>query len=190
MQALELITGRMSVGPKLQSGEDVTDAELEVLYQAAMTAPDHGNLNPFRFLTIRGEARAKLGDVFAESALLRNPELEEALVEKDRAKPQRSPVLIAVIAKIVPDHPKAPRIEQVLTAGMAGYNMMLAARAGGLAAIWLTGAPSYDAHVLDALGVQSDEEMLGFIYVGRPRREMTSPRRADWRNHVSEWTGN
>ncbi|WP_417518975.1 nitroreductase [Minwuia sp.] len=189
MTAYDLVASRVSIGPKLQTDEAVSDAELEKLYQAAMTAPDHGNLNPYRFLTIRGAAREKLGDIFAEAARQRDPDIDPAKVEKDRLKPLRSPVVIAIIAKITPDHPKAPRIEQVLTAGMAGYNMILAAQAQGLGAIWLSGAPAYDANVLSALGVGENEEMLGFVYVGRPKREIAGPRRADWRNHVSEWTG-
>lgn len=187
MTAYDLVANRASIGPKLQTDEDVTEAELEKLYAAAMTAPDHGNLNPFRFLTIRGTARERLGDVFAEAALKRGE--DQSAADIARTKPMRSPVLVAVIAKITPDHPKAPAIEQVLTAGMAGYNMVLAAQATGLAAIWLSGPPAYDAHVLGALGVGENEQLLGFVYVGRPKRDISGPRRADWRNHVSEWTG-
>ncbi|WP_416899580.1 MAG: nitroreductase [Minwuia sp.] len=187
MSAYDLVAKRASIGPKLQTGDDVSDAELEKLYEAAMTAPDHGNLNPFRFTVIRGAAREKLGDVFAEAALKRGE--DQAAADIARTKPMRSPVLIAVIATVTPDHPKAPPIEQVLTAGMAGYNMVLAAQATGLAAIWLSGPPAYDAHVLASLGVGENEQLLGFVYVGRPKRDVSGPRRADWRKHVSEWTG-
>ncbi|ANK82233.1 MAG: hypothetical protein TEF_16640 [Rhizobiales bacterium NRL2] len=187
MKPIELVTNRASVGPKLQTDEEITDAELETLYAAAMTAPDHGKLTPWRFLTIRGEARGRLGDIFAEAAEKRGE--DAGAVEKDRKKPLRSPVVIAVIARITPDHPKAPPVEQVLAAGMAGYNMVLAAQAEGLGAIWLSGAPAYDRHVLQALGIGPDEQLLGFIYVGRPKREFAGPRRADWRQFVSEWTG-
>lgn len=187
MTAYDLVASRASIGPKLQTEEGVTDAELERLYVAAMTAPDHGNLNPFRFLTIRGAARDRLGEIFAEAALKRGEDQDAA--DKARAKPMRSPVIVAIIAKITPDHPKAPRIEQVLTAGMAGYNMMLAAQADGLAAIWLSGAPAYDDHVIEMLGVDAQEQLLGFIYIGRPKRQISGPRRADWRDHVAEWTG-
>lgn len=187
MKPIELVTNRASVGPKLQTDEPVTDDELAELFRAAMTAPDHGKLMPWRFLTIRGEAREKLGDVFAEAALKRGE--DQAAADIARTKPLRSPVLIAVIAKITPDHPKAPPVEQVLSAGMAGYNMILAAQASGLGAIWLSGPPAYDAHVLGALGVGENEQLLGFVYVGRPKREFAGPRRPDWRQFVSEWTG-
>jgi nitroreductase len=187
MTAYDLIASRNSIGPKLQTDDDVTDAELERLYAAAMTAPDHGNLNPFRFLTIRGEARERLGDIFAEAALKRGE--DEAAADNARTKPLRSPVLVAVIATVTPDHPKAPDIEQVLTAGMAGYNIVLAAQAEGLAAIWLSGAPTYDDHVIGSLGVGENEQLLGFVYLGRPKRDVAPKRRADWRDHVSEWAG-
>lgn len=187
MTAYDLIASRNSIGPKLQTDEDVTEAELERLYAAAMSAPDHGNLNPFRFLTIRGAARERLGDIFAEAALKRGE--DQAAADNARTKPMRSPVLVAVIATVTPDHPKAPAIEQVLTAGMAGYNIVLAAQAEGLAAIWLSGPPAYDSHVIAALGVGENEQLLGFVYIGRPKRDVAAKRRADWRNHVGEWTG-
>lgn len=187
MDPIELVTNRASVGPKLQTDEDVTDAELEKLYEAAMTAPDHGKLTPWRFVIIRGEARERLGDIFAEAAEKRGE--DEGTVRKDRLKPLRSPVLISIVARITPDHPKAPPVEQLLSAGMAGYNMILAAQAMGLGAIWLSGTPAYDKYVLEALGIGPDEQLLGFIYVGRPKRDFAGPRRPDWRQFVSEWTG-
>lgn len=189
MNALDLMLGRASVPALLHEATEISDAELAQLYQAAMTAPDHGQLRPWRFLTIRGDARARLGDVFAEALLRRTPDAEPGMVEKDRQKPLRSPLLIAVIARLTPDHPKAPEIEQLLAAGMAGYNLILAAQAAGLGAVWLTGAPAYDSHVQAALGLSTGETLLGFVYVGRPKREFRAPRRPDWQHYVSEWTG-
>ncbi|MEC9344780.1 MAG: nitroreductase [Pseudomonadota bacterium] len=189
MDALDLMLDRASVPALLHEDTEITDAELAQLFQAAMTAPDHGQLRPWRFIVIRGAARAKLGDVFAEALLRRTPGAEAGLVEKDRQKPQRSPLLIGIVARITPDHPKAPDIEQVLAAGMAGYNIILAAQAAGLGAVWLTGAPAYDSHVQQALGIGRDEKLLGFVYVGRPKRDFRPPRRADWQPFVSEWTG-
>lgn len=187
MDALDLIVNRASVPPRLHEATDLDDAALAQILATAVTAPDHGLLRPYRFITIRGEARNRLGDVFAEAARIRNPDAEPGIIEKDRLKPLRSPVVVAVIACITPDHPKAPEVEQVLTAGMAGYNMVLAAQAMGLGGIWLTGAPTYDAHVQSALGVTASEELLGFIYLGQPKRDFKAPRRPDWREFVSTW---
>ncbi|MDF1722762.1 MAG: nitroreductase [Minwuia sp.] len=187
MDALDLIVKRASVPPRLHEDSDLDDAALDQIFAATVTAPDHGLVRPYRFITIRGAARNRLGDVFAEAALMRNPDAEPGVIEKDRLKPLRSPVVVAVIACITPDHPKAPPVEQMLTAGMAGYNMVLAAQAIGLGGIWLTGAPTYDAHVQAALGVQASEELLGFVYLGQPKRDFKAPRRPDWRDFVTSW---
>jgi len=55
---------------------------------------------------------------------------------------------------------------------------MLAAFAQGLGALWRTGEPAYDDGVKSALGIDPDDQIIGFIYVGtdlggagpRPRR--------------------
>lgn len=189
MDAIELLLNRASVPAGLHAATEISDEALEPLFMAAMTTPDHGVLRPWRFLVIRGAARERLGEVFAEAARRREPEAEAGLIEKDRRKPLRSPVLIAVIARLTPDHPKVPEQEQLLSAGMAGYNMVLAAQATGLGAVWLTGAPAYDAYVHRALGLGAGETLVGFVYVGHPSREMKVPRRPDWREFVQEWQG-
>lgn len=187
MDALDLITNRASVPPRLHEETPLDDAVLEQIFATTVTAPDHGLLRPYRFVTIQGAAREALGEVFAEAVKQRMPDAEPGVVEKDRQKPLRSQTLVAVIACITPDHPKAPEMEQILTAGMAGYNMILAAQAMGFGGIWLTGAPTYDAHVQAALQIGAQEKLLGFVYLGQPKRDFKAPRRPDWRDFFSAW---
>ena len=187
MDALDLIVNRASVPPRLFEETPLGEAVLEQIFATIVTAPDHGLVRPYRFLTIQGDAREALGDVFAEAVSRRMPDAEPGMIEKDRQKPLRSQTLVAVIACITPDHPKAPEMEQILTAGMAGYNMILAAQAMGYGGIWLTGAPTYDAHVQAALKIGKNETLLGFIYLGQPKRDFKAPRRPDWRDYFSAW---
>ena len=67
MQALDLLLNRVSVGRLLEPAPDA--AQRELMFRAALRAPDHGQLRPWRFITVDGEARARLGDV----ALARYP---------------------------------------------------------------------------------------------------------------------
>jgi len=140
--------------------------QLEAILQSAMSAPDHGNLTPYRFLIIEGDARHALSDVFAEAA--RKRQLDDSAIEKQRQKPLRSPMIIAVVAQIT-DNPLIPEIEQLLSAGCAAQHIQLASRQLGFGSIWLTGDNCYDHHIYQALGLSIDERMVGFIYIGTPK---------------------
>ena len=65
MDALEAITQRVSIAQL--TGPDVSDEQKTILAQAAMRAPDHAWMRPSRYLTIEGDARARLGQIFYEA---------------------------------------------------------------------------------------------------------------------------
>jgi nitroreductase len=77
----------------------------------------------------------------------------------------RAPTIVVVIA-CVKDHPKIPQIEQVISAGAAAQNMLTAAYAQGLGAIWRTGDMAYDAICSAGLGLAVNEQIVGFLYLG------------------------
>lgn len=171
MEALDALLNRVSV-PRLTDPAP-NDAQREALFQAALRAPDHGQLRPWRFLTIEGQARERLGEVFA-SAVDKRGYASEAALSKARAMPLRAPLLIVVIARLQ-DHPKVPVLEQQLAVGCAAHGILIAAHAQGIGAVWRTGDLAFDAHVHQGLGLAENEELLGFLYVGTP---MTEPRTA------------
>nr|WP_314480402.1 nitroreductase family protein [uncultured Pseudomonas sp.] len=171
MEALDALLNRVSV-PRLTDPAP-NDAQREALFQAALRAPDHGQLRPWRFLTIEGQARERLGEVFA-SAVDKRGDASEAALSKARAMPLRAPLLIVVIARLQ-DHPKVPVLEQQLAVGCAAHGILIAAHAQGIGAVWRTGDLAFDAHVHQGLGLAENEELLGFLYVGTP---MTEPRTA------------
>ena len=163
MDAIEALISRRSAAMLTEPGPSKEDAE--ILVKAAMRAPDHCNLKPWRFLFIEGEARNALGDIFAEALEKREPETTSAALEKARGKPLRAPLIIAVIAK-VQMHSKVPEVEQLLSAGAAAQNIMVAAHAMGYAGIWRTGKPCFDNHVKTALGASKNDQIVGFLYLG------------------------
>lgn len=147
-----------------------SDSDIEDILQAAMSAPDHGYLTPYRFLTIQGNARHELSRVFEKSTRRRNPDVDEATVLKQKNKPLRSPLIMVVIAHIT-DNPKIPEIEQLLSAGCAAQHIQLACSSLGYGSVWVTGENSYDLTVYEALGLEINERIIGFIYVGTPSED-------------------
>jgi nitroreductase len=103
----------------------------------------------------------------AESFAARFPDLPVEGLEKERAKPLRAPLLIAVgVDK--PTEPKVDQIENIAAVAAACENILLAATALGLGAFWRTGDSARDPRVKEFLGLETDQHLLGFIYVGQP----------------------
>ncbi|MEX0606406.1 MAG: nitroreductase, partial [Halofilum sp. (in: g-proteobacteria)] len=144
MDPISLLTGRYSTPANQLDDPAPSDSELAQILCSAVAAPDHGGLRPWRFRIIRGEARRRLGKVFADATRARAPSTDAQALEDAAAKPLRAPMIIAVAAHCDPDHPKIPESEQLLSAGAAVQQIQLAARALGYGAIWLTGANTYD----------------------------------------------
>ncbi|GMU47531.1 MAG: hypothetical protein AMXMBFR26_23130 [Porticoccaceae bacterium] len=169
-------------------GEPAPDGEvLTNIQRAALAAADHATLRPWRFLVIRGTARERLGELFVRAREAEG-ELSERERERTRGRPLRAPLLIAVICSPRTDA-KVPEIEQLLSAGAAAQNLLNAAYAQGVGAIWRTGAFAYDPLVKAGLGLAVGEHIVGFLYLGtviepRPPRPALDP--ADF---FGEWAG-
>lgn len=185
MDAMELLSTRAS---HAKLGEPAPDeATLTRIFNAALRAPDHALLRPWRILVIRGAARERLGDVFARTAA-RDPDASPDKIERARRKALRAPLLIAVAATPVV-HPKVPEIEQVLSAGAVAHGILLGLHAEGFAAMWRTGAPAYDPEVKQALGLRAEDHIVGFLYAGTAMQDAPSITRPSPERHVEHWTG-
>ena len=185
MDALEALSTRTS--PLALTGPAPDPAAMERLLAAAMRAPDHGRLRPWRFIIIDGEARQAFGAVLAEALRAREPGVADAVLAKERAKPLRAPRIV-VVAAALRDHPGVPQIEQVVAAGAAAENLLVAAHASGFGGFWRTGAAAYDDTVKRALGRAPTDAIVGFIYLGTPAA-VAPPPAADGGARVVQWTG-
>lgn len=163
--------------------------QLENIFQAALRSPDHGRLNPYRFIVIGGEQRQALGELFVERLLALNPEADEKACNKARNMPLRAPLLVALVA-CPRQHAKVPVAEQVCTTACAGQNILHAAFAQGLGAVWRTGWVAEDKEIIRRLGLKEDEQMLGYIYLGTPKNPAKSAPAIDSSTFVSSWAGN
>ena len=185
MQALDALLNRVSV-PRLLDPAPTAE-QREVLFAAAMRAPDHGHLQPWRFLTVEGQAREQLGEILAQAALAQDAEAPQAVVDKARNGPLRAPLVVVVIAKLQ-EHIKYPKSEQLLAAGCAAHGILLAAYAQGIGAVWRTGELAYSPQVAQGLGLAEGEEVIAFLYLGTPQKEPRVAEKVDLAEFVSAWS--
>jgi nitroreductase len=186
IDALTLLTERNSA-PRL-AGPAPDAGAREAIFAAALRAPDHAWLRPWRFLTVEDEARHALGSVLERSLLRREPEADAAAREKARCAPLRAPLVVVVLARLQP-HPKVPPLEQRLSAGCAAHAILLAAEALGYAGIWRTGAGAFDREVVRELGGEEHEEIVAFLYLGTREGPGKSLPALAVEDFVAPWTG-
>jgi nitroreductase len=143
-------------------------------------------LRPWRFVVIGSEGRARFGELLASHLRrTRNP-ISDELLDKERRKAFRAPLIIVVAAIIQPDS-KIPVVEQILSAGAAAQSMLLTVFALGFNAVWKTGGPAYDDTVKQELGLQAKDAIVGFLYVGTDDPGPDRLPRPDWRAYVHHW---
>jgi nitroreductase len=184
MDTIEALTTRVSGNALVEPGPD--ELELHSLLSAALRAPDHGRLRPWRFILVRGAARQRLGALMAKTLKRRHPDATPAQTEKEMSKPLRAPLILIVAAK-VNEQSHIPAIEQILSAAAAAQNVMVGAFALGLGCAWKTGEAAYDPEIKAALGLTATDAIVGFLYLGSNGIPPAAPLPVDLSDHVVEW---
>jgi nitroreductase len=165
--AVELLQTRRSIKPVELVGPPPSGAEIDTLLTIASRVPDHGKLVPWRFIVFEGEARLAAGDAIVAAFRAKYPQATGEQAAAERQRLARAPLVIAVVSRAAP-HVKIPEWEQVLSAGAAAMNLVLAAHALGFGANWMTEWYAYDRAALDALGLAPNERIAAFVHIGRP----------------------
>ena len=146
-----------------------TRTQIESAIACAATAPDHKKLRPWRFIVTEGDARHELGRALAkaaqEKALQDGETLSEKTIQKTLAMPLRAPVIITVVTQMQ-THKKVPPFEQMLSAGAAVQNLILALKAQGFSTVWRTGLLCNEPAVKAYFEVGSDDYVTAFVYTG------------------------
>lgn|SRR5690554_4652948 len=182
MDVFEAIFRRQSV-PKVLP-DPIPRELIEKLLAAAAQAPNHYKVRPWRFFVLTGAARNRLGDVLAESLARRIPESTPAALEKERGRPLRAPVVIAVAVDLPADS-RVIETENISAASAAVQNMLLAATALGLGAMWRTGQPAYNPDVKAFFGLAPEQHLIGFVYVGYPAEPPEPPQRPSFEDRTT-----
>lgn len=165
---METLLSRYSVGGKYLSEPAPTLDELRQMADAALRAPDHAGLTPYRFAAVRGPARERLADLFEQAAVLAGKNAADAALDRQRALGM--PLLVAVIARIDTGHPIATVHEQWITVGGALTNFLNAAHALGYGGKMLSGAKVRSAPVMQAF-CGPGEQLVGWMVLGTPRKK-------------------
>lgn len=162
--ALEFLLSRRSRPAKTLTGPVPERAALRTLLTAAARSPDHGKLEPWRFIVLQGAALQRLAGLAAQRGQALGIEPEK--IEKAVRQYADAALAVAVVSCPRPSD-KIPQIEQAYSAGAVCLALLNAALAAGWGANWLTGWASHDRRFLsEGLGLESHESIAGFIHIG------------------------
>jgi nitroreductase len=178
--ALEFLLTRRSRPQKTLIAPVPTRAELEPILTAAARTPDHGKLEPWRFIVLERGALRRLGNLARERAAAMD--LPEDKATKGPMQFDTSDLAVAVI-EVQKQSEKVPPLELTYSAGAACLALLNAALASGWGANWLSGWPSHDREFMSkGLGLADHERIAGLIHIGteksappeRPRPDLES----------------
>ncbi|WP_296477806.1 nitroreductase [Roseinatronobacter sp.] len=162
-EVMEFLLTRRSRPAKMLRQPVPDSAQLTRLLGAAARVPDHGKLEPWRFVVLERPALARLsGRILARGAELG---IDAEKTAKAAATFADSPMIVAVVASPKPSD-KIPEIEQTLSVGAVCLGLVNAALASGWGANWLTGWVASDREILTELGLSPQEWVAGFIHLG------------------------
>jgi nitroreductase len=181
MELFEAINTRYSA--KNLKTDAVPHDLIEKILDAGNRAPNHYKVRPWRFFVLTGDSRNKLGDIMAASQHDRFPDAPKEVLDKTQALPLRAPVIIAV-AVDKPVDTKVIEAENIAAVSAACQNILLAAHALGLGAIWRTGEWTRDTKVKKFLGLSEDQTISGFIYAGYPEMVAESATRPSFEDRT------
>lgn len=169
--AAALLQQRQTILPKRLHAPGPGPQELAQIVGAAASAPDHGQLLPWRFVLVPHEARAALASAFEQSLAERDPQATPAQREQAREKAHRAPTLLLVVGRLADaagGHDEVPVAERLLSAGCAVQNMLLMATALGYGTA-LTSGKALQSQPLRALfALAAHEQALCFLSIGTP----------------------
>jgi nitroreductase len=182
---LSLLHTRRSGKPRDIVAPGPDDAQLRAILEAAIRVPDHGKLNPWRFVIVGADQRERLAELIVGALRAEQPEATASQIEGMVQFAHQAPTLVVVVS--APVRGKIALWEQELSAGAACMNLLTAAHASGFVGGWLTGWPAYSDTVRDAFAGPEDR-IAGFVFIGSPLRELSERPRAAYDDVVANWS--
>ena len=178
MEIFEAIKTRRSIG---KVKDQIVPKELiEKIIEAGTLAPNRYLTEPWRFFVISGEGRSSLSKVMEDIVIQSGIDIEseegKRKLEKERNKPFRAPVIIAVAAEVT-ENEKVLRLEELGAVYATIQNMLLATHGLGLAGYWKTGNACYAPKMKEFFKLKEKDEILAFIYLGYADMEKNPTRK-------------
>jgi nitroreductase len=191
-QIIEFLLTRNSVPIPALRDPAPSDEEIETLIRIASRVPDHGGLQPWRFILYRGGARVKVGELLAELAEQREGPMPDDRRRKELTRFSRAPLVIGVVSS-PRENAKIPQWEMLLSGGAAAMNLVIAANAMGYGTNWITNWYSELEEGRRILGLAPHERVVGFVHIGsylgqppeRPRPEVATL----YSDYAGPWEG-
>ncbi len=188
MEVNHAIKTRQSIGRVRQ--DPVPKALVEKVLESAVHAPNHKITEPWRFHVFAGKGRGEFARARAELARLQaeaegeEEEFAAGRISRERKKAFRAPVVIAVVSKGGRD--EVETLENYAACAAAVQNMQLTAHSLGLATIWRTGPVAYHPYMRDFFGLEENDRIVAYLYLGypdmseRPRRREPASAKTIW----------
>jgi nitroreductase len=162
----ELMASRQTTRPKRLLAPGPDDCELQAIWAAAATAPDHGQLLPWRFVLVPLAARSRLAEVFAQALLARDDQAHALQLAQAREKAYRAPLLMLAVVNASCGDPEVDFAERILSAGCAVQNMLLMANAQGYGSALTSGKALKSVALRQLFDLSADEHALCFVSIG------------------------
>ncbi|HEX3918698.1 MAG TPA: nitroreductase [Caulobacteraceae bacterium] len=183
-QTLAFLARRRSASAMALREPAPSDAELATLLRLAARVPDHGKLSPWRFVILRGAAKARF-IAGLEAIAATRPDAERLTAKLGKIK--APPLTVAVVSRLTPGD--IPEWEQRLSAGAVCMTLIVAAQAMGYGANWITDWYAYDADAGALLGLGDSERVAGYVHLGTSAEAPLERVRPDMAVVASEWDG-
>ncbi|MBL4869948.1 MAG: nitroreductase [Robiginitomaculum sp.] len=184
---LTFLAQRRSGMVKCMGGDGPNKEQLDLILRLAARAPDHRKLFPWRFILFQGKVRAEFGEHLAAKFKQDCPNMDETRIAFEQGRFLRAPLVVGVVSSPKECSRGTPKWEQELSAGAVCQNMLLAARASGFSAQWLTEWYGFDPHIAKVLGLTNGERMAGFIYIGEQSETVPERTRPNLSDITSVW---
>ena len=186
LNLLDAILSRRSLSPRLLAQPSPSSEQLSVMLRASAAAPDHKRLRPYRFILIPEHKRADLAKAFRDAKQERDPGSSEDDLDRAGGKAFRGPMLLALVVRTIRDHPRVSVVDQLISAGAAVENFLLAAQALGFGGCLRSGTSATSRTVREALHLDGAEDLAAFIILGTPIKP-SAPRNDPIDGLLSTW---
>ena len=163
---LALVSSRQNISPRRLEDPSPSTAQIEQIFSAAAAAPDHGLLNPWRFICIGKDQRPELANAFVLALLERDSGATQEQLEAAGEKAFRSPFLALAVSRLGPESAGIRPIEQVISLGCAIQNVLLAAHGLGFGSGLSSGRAMTSSALRSLFGIAANEEAACFIAIG------------------------
>lgn len=188
--ALQLLSARRTILPRRLAAPGPDAAQTHQLFVAAATAPDHDQVQPWRFIEVPEQARPRLADVFGQALRDRDPDATDEQVEQARDKAYRAPLLLLLVVDGEKGDPATVDVyERMVSAGAAVQNLLLMATAQGFGSALTSGKALKAESFRRAFNLAPGEFAPCFISIGTVTQAKPGKPRPDPTAIVSSWAG-